>query len=298
MHDSGNNAIQYFISSDGGYNFIYKGVILSAETNSSISTYFSMYQAVPLKVNDEWLLYASGGFRNYNTNRKNGIALFAGRSLDKLNWVQGGFVTNRKYLDVSPVLTNNHTISNKYYGTYYNTVNGEYNGYGMNFGDTLRAPAWVEGSGSSARYRPIVYVFDDIRDPYIVPDYPGIIWRNINTNAIWLSVNNNSIDDWLALSGGAVINNQLSREGVSEIINVKGVYRLVINQGTGTISNLVGGKDGQELFLVVVPTAENVTLSNGASGEGSIRLKDGSDLTLRRNEGISLININDTWYQK
>src|SRR5699024_11924052 len=91
-YDSNYEAIRYYTSVDG-VNFKYIDTILTADGDNETSDYYGLYQAVPVKVKKEWLLYTRATIKNDRTSsqpRRRAKVLYAGKDINESSHVRGG----------------------------------------------------------------------------------------------------------------------------------------------------------------------------------------------------------------
>lgn len=83
---------------------------------------------------------------------------------------------------------------------------------------------------------------------------------------------------------------------ISNTLDITDGYRIVTSATSGAdtinVNTLIGGVDGQEIFIL--NTLGTIVLVHG----GNIKLIGGVDKTLKQYEGIALICIGTNWYQK
>src|SRR5699024_6304562 len=189
-YDSNYEAIRYYTSVDG-VNFKYIDTILTADGDNETSDYYGLYQAVPVKVKKEWLLYTSATIKNPRPSsqpRRRAIVLYAGKDLTEITHVRGGRIRKRNFYEVSPHLNNeygNNSNSQLYYGTYYSRERELTSGYKMNFGktDDDHTPVWFNKN----KNYPIPIIRSHGQKPVLIPSNLGVFWFNSLTEEYYIS---------------------------------------------------------------------------------------------------------------
>ena len=98
----------YYYSSNNGVDFTFHGVSISSNTNK-YSGMREMYQTVPIKVGNEWYVYASykGEKKSFPIGGFHNIALFTGHDLMNLYPVDTGKKDSHQYINGDILLMNN-----------------------------------------------------------------------------------------------------------------------------------------------------------------------------------------------
>lgn len=296
------NSIEYYTSPDG-INFTYLFNIIdpkSVDTQRQVTLNY-MYQTVPLKVDDQWMLFCSGTYRSDVGSNKWGIFAYKGATLETLEPIDASVNVTRQVfpfaspLAYNPFVANGESVVN--YRLYENDVQDKQVGIGLKFGalvTDIHIPRWISGTGKFNI--PFVYEAATDAPSTMIPVAKGQLFINTATNRIWIAKATASASlDWYELRLFAPRKDLTT----GATIDVTGVSRGVINAGIAAtlVTNLTGIYDGQELFLLNT-LGGAVTLDHAAGGSGQMKFRGGADKVLAQYEGVSLIAVSTVWYEK
>lgn len=309
-YEGGDGGVLYYTSNDG-VSFKYEGVSLSYNSQQTNLRY-GLYQSIPLKVNNKWLLYATVKIKYYYQKMimlKNTITLFSGDNLLNLSNVDGGSEFNRKIYNNDILLANSKGVNaptNGYsYLTYEDAVGNERYGYGMDL--SKNTPTWIDGAIGKKRSIPIV--IKDIYAPYVVPTDIGQIWIDTAKFKVWVSVGTGNLSDWRYVSSdnefpqivnlGSVVNKKLTGFTCNSTLSALNQYNLAIttNSSSNTIEYITDGIDKQEIIILNIAPS-SITLKHALTqGEGHLRLRGQVDRVLKNSESIRLIKYSNFWFE-
>ena len=287
-YDINNRALQYFTSSNK-IDFHYEATPIEAK--SILSNLSSLYQSVPVKIDDYWAVYVGGTFRNSYNSRKNGISLFYGKTLKSLTPIS----PRQKHFKYFPTLDNDYEeneVARNYYGTYVDFNRDRFNGYGMRFGegdDETNVPVWRQNT----KTHNILHIYDYNGRPVTTPEHVGMIYRDTTrNNELYISIGTNSPDDWQKI----ILPRRLKRINASSTINADGAGILGIEHAGTDITNMTGAVEGEEIIIINITSGQSVTIKNQAGGNGQFRV--GEDVVLGVYETLTVIKIGGRWYKK
>lgn len=280
-----------YYTSLNGVDFTYHGTIIK-NNDVKYSGIKGLYQTVPVKVGDEWYVFASyeGEKKSFPRGRFHNITLFTGHDLMNLYPVDTGKKDSHQYINGDILLMSNRGTN--YYANqrnhllFYKSPDGGEK-YGIGFNKDSKTLEFLY----NRKYYPISTQEIANNDPYrlnAIPKYAGELFIDTNKKLLFFGTGTGSNRDFQLVQN----NNKVSM-AADTVVTINGEKILVLNDIINkSVERIDGAIEGQEI-VIINANVSDITLVNGV---GNMRLNGGVNKVLKRYDATRMIYTNGFWY--